>query len=220
MRKLVYGGTVDPVPNGHLATARAARDQLGCAVRLMPAADPPHRTPPGAEAGQRAAMLDLAIGHETGLRVDRRELARVGRSYTIDTLRELRAEFGPTQPLALLVGADSFLGLPTWREWQALFGLAHFVVAPRPGSALEGELPQPLQREVAGRWADSPAVLRDSAAGRVLTLSQPPQPESASEVRRRIASGQDWQALVPPAVAVFIRAEGLYLKPIGEHSSL
>ncbi|MET0718340.1 MAG: nicotinate-nicotinamide nucleotide adenylyltransferase, partial [Pseudoxanthomonas sp.] len=98
MLKLFYGGTFDPVHNGHLAIARAARDELDCTVRLMPAADPPHRAPPGADARQRAEMLDLAVIDERGLQVDRRELLRDGPSYTIATLRELRGEYGPLAP--------------------------------------------------------------------------------------------------------------------------
>ncbi len=218
--KLFYGGTFDPVHNGHLAIARAARDELGTIVRLMPAADPPHRAPPGADASQRARMLGLAVAGEAGLLVDRRELDREGRSYTIETLRELRAELGPDQPLALLVGADSFVGLPTWREWRSLLELTHFVVAPRPGIPLDGDLPQELAMMVAGRWSDSPLVLGNSPAGRVFRLNQPLQPESASEVRRRIALKEDWQGLVPPAVAAFIIAKGLYSQPPCEHSPL
>ncbi|MCW5581728.1 MAG: adenylyltransferase/cytidyltransferase family protein, partial [Luteimonas sp.] len=71
-----YGGTFDPVHEGHLAIARAARDALDCTIRLMPAADPPHRAPPGADATQRARMLALAIDGERGLRLDLRELHR------------------------------------------------------------------------------------------------------------------------------------------------
>ncbi|KAF1707587.1 nicotinate-nucleotide adenylyltransferase [Pseudoxanthomonas sacheonensis] len=213
MLKLFYGGTFDPVHNGHVAIARAARDELGCRVRLMPAADPPHRAPPGADAGQRAEMLDLAVADEPGLLVDRRELQRQGRSYSIDTLRGLRAEFGPGMPIALLVGADSFVGLPTWREWEALFGFAHFVVAPRPGSPLDGELSPELTAAVAGRWTDSPQTLKTTPAGRLFLLNQPLHPESASDIRRRIAHGEPWQGLVPPAVAGFIARNGLYSQP-------
>src|SRR3546814_16776305 len=84
----------------------------------MPAADPPHRAPPGATADQRAEMLDLAVAGEPGLAVDRRELRRDGRSYSIDTLLELRTELGGDAPVALLVGADSFVGLPDWHRWR------------------------------------------------------------------------------------------------------
>ena len=217
---LFYGGTFDPVHNGHLAIARAAHDALVTTVRLMPAADPPHRAPPGADAMQRAHMLDLAVAGSHGLIVDRRELERQGRSYSIDTLRDLRAELGPAQPLALLIGADSFIGLPTWREWRALFEYTHFVVAQRPGSPMDADLPVDLAAEVEGRWAHRPDELTQSPAGRLLLLDEPPHPESASEIRRRIASDADWQALVPPAVAEFIRAEGLYSTAGGEHSPL
>src|SRR3546814_8034309 len=88
---------------------------------------------PGATADQRAEMLDLAVAGEPGLAVDRRELRRDGRSYSIDTLLELRAELGGDAPVALLVGADSFVGLPDWHRWRELFDHAHFVVAQRPG---------------------------------------------------------------------------------------
>lgn len=218
MLKLYYGGTFDPFHNGHLAIARAARDELDVEVRLMPAADPPHRAPPGATAMQRAEMLGLAVADETGLVVDHRELRRAereadSRSWTIDTLRELRDEFGGDARIALLVGADSFIGLPTWREWRLLFELTHFVVAERPGSPLDGDLPDALAEAVHGRWAVTPAELDAAPAGRVYRLRQPLSPESATDIRRRIAAGQPWRDLVPPAVAGFIAMNGLYRRP-------
>ena len=205
-----YGGTFDPVHDGHLAIARAARDALDCAIRFMPAADPPHRPPPGADAAQRADMLALAIDGEPGLRLDLRELHRDGPSYSVDTLRGLRAEYGNDAPIALLVGADSLLGLPTWHDWTALFGLAHFVVADRPGSALDARLPPVLAEAVAGRWIDDPAALRDAPAGCLLRLHQPLHPGSATDVRRLIRAGGPWRARVPAAVAGYIVRERLY----------
>ena len=218
MLHLLYGGTFDPVHDGHLTIARAARDELGVAVRLMPAADPPHRVAPGADAEQRAAMLELAIAGEAGLVVDRRELRRAerdpdSRSYTIDTLRELRGELGEVASIALLLGADSFLGLPSWRDWRELFGLAHFVVAERPGSPLDGELPEALADALRGRWVVTAADLAAVPAGRLYRLGQPLSPLSASDIRRRIAAGEAWRDRVPPAVAGFIALNGLYRRP-------
>ncbi len=212
---LFYGGTFDPIHNGHLAIARHARDELAVPVRLMPAADPPHRPPPGADAAQRTRMLELAIAGEPGLQVDTRELQRAARqpgvpSWSVDTLREIRAETGAAQPLALLMGADSLLGLPTWHEWEHLLDLAHIVVADRPGSVLETAMPAVLERRLQGAWADAPACLRERAAGRVWRLRQPLQAESATAVRRLIASGGDWQQLLPAAVAGYVAAHGLY----------
>lgn len=213
--QLFYGGTFDPVHNGHLAIARAARDELGCTVNLMPAADPPHRPPPGADAEQRAHMLDLALVGEAGLRVDRRELQRAARdpesrSYSVDTLRALRAERGTAVPMALLVGADSFVGLPSWREWRELFGLAHFVVADRPGIRLEGMLPAPLAEWTSSRWVQQPQALEAEPAGRIFLLHQPLQPESASDIRHRIAAGLAWRERVPVTVADYIADKRLY----------
>ncbi|HSM10330.1 MAG TPA: nicotinate-nucleotide adenylyltransferase [Lysobacter sp.] len=205
-----YGGTFDPVHNGHLAVARSARDVLGVTIHLMPAADPPHRAAPGASALQRARMLDLAVAGEPGMVVDRREVSRGARSYSVDTLREVREQLGAQVPVALLLGADSLLGLASWKEWQTLFTLAHFVVAERIGNNIEARLPPELQAFTQGRWVATSDELRATPSGRLLRLRQPLHPESASEIRARIATGQPWRHLVPPAVAAYIDRHQLY----------
>lgn len=211
---LCYGGTFDPFHAGHLAIARAARDELGVPVHLLPAADPPHRPAPGADAAQRARMLALAIEGEAGLQLDLRELRRAAQSdrpsYTVDTLRELRAECGPRRPIAWLLGADSFAALPQWHQWESLLDLAHLVIADRPGSPLEAGLPPALAARVHGHWADAATLLSQRPAGCLWRLRQPLRGESASQVRALIAAGADWRGQVPPAVAAFIAAEGLY----------
>jgi len=207
---LLYGGTFDPVHNGHLAIARAARERLRCEVHLMPAADPPHRPAPCACAGERLKMLELAIAGEPGFCVDRRELDLPGPNYSVETLRQLRREIGMQTPIALLLGADSFLSLPQWQEWRALFGLAHLVVAERAESGLEMALPGPLAEALVGRWVDDPDELQRTASGYVVRLHQPLNPISASEVRRRLVEGEHWDELLPPAVAAYIRQRGLY----------
>src|SRR5690606_29365396 len=204
---VLYGGTFDPVHAGHLAIARAAREALGVPVHLMPAADPPHRPPPGATAAQRVAMLELALEAEPGLCLDLRELARSGRSWSVDTLRGLRADIGDIAPVALLVGADSFAGLPTWKSWRELFALAHFVVASRDGN--DG-LPPALQEALQGRVARTAGELTHSPAGKVLWLRQPLHPHSATALRARIAAGEPSRHLVPAPVADYIQAHGLY----------
>ena len=211
MLEILYGGSFDPVHNGHLAVARNARDAIAARVLLMPAADPPHKGPLHADARQRLAMLELAIDGERGLGIEACELDRDGPSYTVDTLRLLRATRVGDAPLAILVGADSFLSLPTWKQWRSLFDLAHIVVAERVGSGFEpSALGGALAAATAGRWAHSAEELHRLASGLVLRLDQPLRPESASEVRHRIAAGADWRALVPPAVADYIAGHGLY----------
>ncbi len=215
MLTIWYGGTFDPVHEGHLAIARAAADRFGVPVTLAPAADPPHRDATGADAGQRARMLDLAVAGDPRLRVDRRELRRAGPSWTVDTLHELRAELGEAAPLALLVGADSFRSLPAWRDWRKLPALAHFIVAGRTaGGDLDG-LPDALAAAAAGRWTADPADLGREAAGRFHALRQPLRTESATAVRRAIAAGDPaWRDWVPEPVAAFIEAAGLYRAPL------
>ena len=211
MLEILYGGSFDPVHEGHLAVARNARDAVAAEVRLMPAADPPHKGPLHADARQRLAMLELAIDGERGLGIEACELERDGPSYTVDTLRLLRAARVGDRPLAILVGADSFLSLPTWKEWRSLFGLAHIVIAERSGSGFDpSTLPDALAEVAAGRWARAPDELHRLPCGLILRLDQPLRPESASEVRRRIAGGGDWRPLVPPAVAAYIVENRLY----------
>src|SRR4249920_975579 len=115
---LLYGGTFDPIHEGHLAIARAASGALSARVYMLPAADPPHRAPPGASAEQRAHMLELAIAGDENLCVDRRELHRDGPSYTVDTLAEVRDELGPGEPLVWILGLDSLRGLAGWHDWR------------------------------------------------------------------------------------------------------
>lgn len=215
--RLYYGGTFDPIHNGHLAIACAARDELGVQVRLVPAADPPHRVPPGASAAQRAQMVALAISGQPGLELDERELQRAHGlerpSYTVDTLLDLRAELGGLMPLAWLLGADSLIGLDRWHRWRELLELAHIVVAQRPGQSLETGLSPELVEYFHARWAASADALAALPAGRVLRLRQPLREESASQVRQLLAEGGAWRALLPATVAQYIASEGLYRKP-------
>ena len=206
-----YGGTFDPVHQGHLAIARAASSAFGVAVTLAPAADPPHRAAPGASAAQRAHMLELAVAGDRRLRVDRRELQRPGPSWTVDTLHELRAELGPDTPLALLLGADSFRSLPSWHHWRQLPQLAHLVVAARHEAGDLDALPAELAAEVRDRWVAEPGELARRPAGCCHALQQPLRAESATAVRRGVAADDPaWRGQVPAAVAAYIQAQGLY----------
>ncbi len=203
----IYGGAFDPVHEGHLAVARAARDVLGAGIALVPTGDPRHRAPAHARAAHRMAMLELAIANEPGLHIDARELSRQGPSYSIDTLEELRAEHGPQAPLAMIVGDDAFAGFPGWHRWLELFDLAHVVVASRPQPA---DLPDVLAECMAGRLSENPEALCETPAGCVFRLRLPLHPQSSSTVRGRIAAGLSLHGWVPEAVADYIAAQRLY----------
>ena len=206
---IYYGGTFDPVHNGHLAIAAAAQSAFDTEVILLPSADPPHRPPASASAEQRAEMVELAIAGLPGLRCDRRELHRPGKSYSVLTLRELREQLGPGQPLAWLIGIDSFLGLPTWHHWQDLFALCHFIVVPRPGLDIESA-GSVLDSACQGRWQTNPEALARCPSGRIYRLPIALRPESATAVRDGLRTGRNMNAVLAPPVSDYIRRHGLY----------
>lgn len=218
--RVFYGGTFDPVHNGHLAIACAARDTLDVDIAFLPAADPPHRLEPGASAVDRVAMLQLAIADLpaaglSAMRLDLREIEQHAhdssrRSWSVDTMRALRIELGADAPIAWLLGADSFIDLPHWKCWRELFALTHFVVAERMGSALDESLPAELAQMLRGRWIDDAASLLRAPAGCVLRLHQPLQTHSATDLRQRISAGLPWRHLLPAAVADYIVSNHLY----------
>jgi nicotinate-nucleotide adenylyltransferase len=220
---LLYGGTFDPIHLGHLAVARAALSTTGAAhLDFLPAADPPHRAAPGASFTDRVALLRAALASEPAPSaatwgVDVRESQRADPSYTVDTLREWRRDHGESRPLGFVLGADAFLGLTGWREWTALFDLAHLLVARRPGSALHTPPPE-LAEATAGRWwaeTDTDGAihaLQREPAGRVVVIDLPLRTESATAVREALGRTAIAEG-VPAAVAALIRARGLYGGP-------
>lgn len=206
---VIYGGTFDPVHHGHLRLAVELRERLGVPeVSLMPCHVPPHRDQPGATSDQRVALLDLAIAGEPGLTLDARELRRDGASYTAETLRQVRAELGPDQPLTMVLGTDSFAGFDRWQEWQRIPELAHIVVVRRPGPGLEpGGVPARLLQE---RRVDSVESLYGAPCGHILELDPPLLDISATGIRDRILSGRSPRYLLPDSVWQEIRRQGLY----------
>ena len=206
--RLCYGGTFDPVHDGHIAVAGFAGKTCDADVYFIPSADPPHRKKPLASARQRADMLQIAIADEPRFFLDIRELHRDKPSYTVDTLRELRAELGPHAPIAWLIGADAFAQLHTWHEWDDLFDLAHFVVALRPGYSMHSP-----HFPINERICSSPKQLNESPSGRVFSLQCPLRSESASAIRHALAAGEPPVGL-NPAVQAYILEHGLYPKAL------
>ncbi|RUL62520.1 nicotinate-nucleotide adenylyltransferase [Dyella dinghuensis] len=190
----LFGGTFDPIHIGHLSVAWEASELLDAEVRLMPASVPPHRSAPTATAEQRVEMLRAALRGQSRLTLDTRELDRSGPSYTIDTLEELREEFGD-RPLVLLLGADAFAGLRSWQRWRDLFDVTHIGVINRPG--VDTFRSVELERAVAPRRTDDPSVVRSQPAGRVIELTVTPLEISATRIRELLAAGRDPRYLLP-----------------------
>jgi nicotinate-nucleotide adenylyltransferase len=200
----VLGGTFDPPHIAHLLIAQEARARLGLDVVLfVPASAPPHKRGHAiSPIDDRAAMVLHAIADAPGFALSRVDADRPGPSYTVDTLRRLRDEYGAQATLDLLIGGDMLLDLPTWHDAPGVVaGADHIVAAHRPGYA-----------EGAARLHHLHAALPDLAAKLVL-LPVIQTEVSASEIRERVASSLPVRYLVPDGVITYIEEHGLYRAP-------
>ena len=198
----VLGGTFDPIHIAHLALAQEAAESLGLErVLFVPAGTPPHK--PGVAitpAADRLAMVELAIAGNDRFEVSRLELDREGPSYTVDTLEALAAaRRADTAGLTLILSADAFLGLRSWREPRHVLQLARLAVAPRDGYAEAGP--------------DFLATHFPGLSERAVFLDGPRIRLSASVLRDRAAAGRSLRYLVPDAVAAYIGDHDLYRSP-------
>lgn len=198
----ILGGTFDPVHHGHLRLAIEVLERLGLdEVRLLPTATTNLRDTPTASPAQRLAMLESAL--VPGLVADDREIRRGGRSYTIDTLIEMRQEL-PQASFYFVLGADAWNALPRWHRWQELLDYANLVIATRPGVTLT-DIP-----ELAAARCETLAEFRAARAGRVLVLPIPRLPISSTDIRARLHAGHRVDYFTPAAVVALIDREGLY----------
>ncbi len=205
----ILGGTFDPIHYGHLRTALDVQQVLGLEqVRFIPLRRPPHREPPRLGAEQRAELVELAIADQPGFVLDRRELAREGISYTVDTLTSLRQELGEGLPICLLLGLDAFAGFRSWHRPERILELAHLVIMHRPDAVLPDE--PYLRGLLAERRQDGPAALRASPAGDLHLVKVTQLEISATGIRGLLARGLSPRFLLPDPVLARIRAAGLY----------
>jgi nicotinate-nucleotide adenylyltransferase len=208
----VLGGSFNPVHFGHLRAAEEVREGLALdEVLLVPAAAPPHKDAAAlAPAHHRLRMLELAIAGRSGLRVERLELDRPGPSYSIDTLRALRADPRGAR-LVFALGWDAFHDLGTWKEHAEIFATADVVVVTRPPGPTRITLDDiPVAAREAFCYDPSSESFRH-ASGHVLTLQRITALDiSAAAIRARVAAGRSIRFLVPAAVEAYIEAHRLY----------
>lgn len=211
----IFGGTFDPIHNGHLRSAIEIKEALGVSeLRLMPSHRPPLRGAPGAESRQRLAMVNAAIYGEVGLCSDDREIKRDGPSYTVDTLRDLRVEMGEAVSLTVVMGSDAFNQLHRWQDWQSLFELANVLLLHRADHPVAAHAD--VDQFTAARRVTDVCSLKTMSAGGFYELGLIQLPISATDIRQRLASGRSIRYLVPDAVASYIAEHGLYtMKDIG-----
>lgn len=196
----IFGGSFNPVHTGHLVMAQDALDRVGLhKVVFVPAAQPPHKSAQIlAPAKDRVEMLRLAVQGDPRFEVSEVELNRGGVSYTVDTVRCLRAQW-PEAELHLIIGGDTLHELHTWKDVAVLLSLCTVVTVARPGFAAGDadpallRLPEPWPRK----------LLAGVVAGHLVEIS-------ASDIRHRLSRGLSIRYLVPDEVARYIDQHRLY----------
>ncbi|HEY1151407.1 MAG TPA: nicotinate-nucleotide adenylyltransferase [Pseudoduganella sp.] len=207
----LLGGSFDPVHNGHVALgAHFAALLQADELRVIPAL-PWQKSSLVATPEERVAMLQMAFaGLPCKVTIDRQELERGKSTYTIETLRAIRAEVGPDVSLAFLMGADQLQRLNTWHDWQSLFGLAHFCVAARPGFELDAaHIPPAVALEFQRRLA-GPAELHAQPSGLTYIAADMAVDVSATGIRAALQRGLEADSLIPGVVLDYIEQHNLY----------
>jgi nicotinate-nucleotide adenylyltransferase len=196
----IFGGTFDPVHLGHLILAEQCREQAPLdEVWFVPAARPPHKaTTPLTSFLQRAEMLALALAGQAAFQIDSTEKERPGPSFTVDTLDELRQRHPGTE-FFLLLGSDSLVELPHWREPRRIVEHTTLLVATRPG----WPLPSAEQFRAALHLPEEAPLPLQFVEAPLIDIS-------SRDLRRRAAEGRSLRYLVPRAVECYIQEKRLY----------
>ena len=209
-RIAVFGGSFNPIHNGHLLLADEVLEQLGVdRIVFVPAGVPPHKPAAAlAPASDRYAMVELATAGHPGFTVSDVELRRPGPSYTVDTLETLgRAG----DELALVIGSETFLDLLSWRAPQRIAQLARIVVVPRSGSTFDTES---AAAQKVLRGIGVPSFVRCAGiplpSEGVLIVSATSLPISSSDLRRRAQEGRSLAFRAPEPVIAYIGTHRLY----------
>lgn len=198
MRVGIYGGTFSPVHNGHVAAAKAFMEQMWLDILyVIPTGVTPHKTMKGdATAADRLEMCRLAFAGMEGVIVSDLEMRREGKSYTVDTLRQL---YDPDGRLFLLMGTDMLLTLDKWREPEEIFRLCYPVYIRREE---DGALDAAIVEKIKSYQEKYGKVVRRIVA--------PAIEISSTDVRAAVAEGFPIEGAVPSSVAAYIRDRGLY----------
>ena len=200
MNKLgLFGGSFDPIHNGHLHIARAFADELTLdSVIFLPAGEPYHKNATSASAAQRLAMVEAAIEGDSRFAASDVDMVRDGATYSVDTVQIFRQHFADAT-LWWLMGMDSLLQLHTWKSWRTFARLTHIAVAARAGQSLN-HAPRELQD-----WLGE--ALHN---GSLKILSAPLWDVSSSEIRRRVKARESVDDCVPAGVARLMGEWGVY----------
>ena len=189
----IVGGTFDPIHNGHLLLARSVSEKMNIdRVLFIPSATPPHKDHRDdiAPSDCRWAMVELALQHIEDFEASRSELDRPGRSYTVDTLRQLRQDH-PDSEFFLIIGTDNTHDLVNWHDPEGILGLCTVVAG--------------------SRTIDTNGLGVDAIGARVQVVDTPVIDLSSTQIRRRVRAGLPVHSMIPDMVATYIHERRLYL---------
>lgn len=207
---VLLGGSFDPVHNGHVELGVFFAKLFNAdGLRVIPTGKSALKHTLHATAADRLAMLRRAFDGQTiAVHIDEQEMVRDGVTYTIDTLRSLRAEYGADTSLVFLIGFDQLQQLHTWHEWQQLFDYAHIGVAARPGFSVE-QLP-PAVAEVFSQRSGTVEQIRSTAHGYTYWVPDLAIDISSTAIRAALQSGDVSGQSLSPAVLDYIQVHDLY----------
>ncbi len=210
---VLYGGSFDPVHNGHLVAIHNVMRRLHPeSVHVIPSRIPPHKHPPSVANRDRLAMLRLALAPLPGVEIDEREMRRDKISYTYDTVREIRRERSDAVSLCFLIGWDAWLNFTGWHRWRDILDVVNLVVAGRPGVVQEAGLKESHQCLLS--YLQQHRVSADQIAfhhcGRIVFLEAEEIELASQSIREMAANKQSIRRLVPAAVSEYIEQKQLY----------
>jgi nicotinate-nucleotide adenylyltransferase len=212
-RAAIYGGTFDPVHNGHLKVARRVQKLFGLEqVIFVPACVPPHKRGTGiTSAYHRFAMLSLATEHDERLRVSTIELEQPDRPYAVETVARMQERLGSNCRLFFVMGADSWSEITTWREWERLLTMCDHIVVTRPGYEVNANasLAESLI-DVRGKSDEAVQAIITSPAPQIFLTDAVFEDVSATDIRTAAQGNDELINMVPPEVAAYIKKYGLY----------
>jgi nicotinate-nucleotide adenylyltransferase len=208
----VLGGSFDPVHCGHVALGGYfAKLLLPDELRIIPAGNPWQKNKLRGTPQDRVEMIRLAFDAQpVPVTIDQQEIQRQDTTYTIDTLRGIRAEAGPDVSIAFLIGADQLQQLNTWKDWRELFDYAHICAASRPGFAVDTAHVPPDVASEFGRRAASPEQIRSTPHGLAYFATNMAVDISSTEVRAALLRGDQPASLIPSGVLDYIKLHHLY----------
>lgn len=207
--KILFGGTFDPIHNGHIALALYISQQFNHKVSLLPLNGVPnYKKPPQASLNQRLDMLQLIVNqHPEQIEIDYSEAGLTEYSPTVYTLQRLRKIYGNDVPFYFIIGGDSLISLDIWDEWQTLFELTNFIVATRPNYSLDNMSPE-LRHEVLPRLTEN--TQQPTTCGSIIMTHFEPIELSSTAIRTNIIHHHAITNMVDEKIKEYIYEHKLY----------